>query len=188
MTDFPEIHTTTRAALRSWLVENHSTAPGIWLVSWRSDTGRERISIGEIVEECLCFGWIDSRTRKLDDERYELRLTPRRPGGTWSALNKERIERLRKQGRMTPAGEAAIQRSIEDGSWTFLDDIEALITPEELRLALDTADASEGWDRLPGSKKKASLWWIKTAKRPATRERRIGAVAQAAAQGKSIAD
>lgn len=188
MTDFPEVHVTTRAQLRDWFIANHATAPGIWLVSWRSNTGRERISVGETVEECLCFGWIDSRIRKLDDERNALRLTPRRTGGTWSALNKERVERLRQQGRMTTAGEAVIQRSIEDRSWAFLDDIEALITPDDLRLALDTAGTTEGWDRVPASKKKASLWWIKTAKRPATREKRIGAVSQAAARGESIAD
>ena len=188
MTDFPEIHMTTRATLRRWLVENHSTAPGVWLVSWRSNTGRERMSVEDVVEECLCFGWIDSRIRKLDEDRNALRLTPRRPGGTWSALNKDRIERLRQHGQMTPAGDAVIERSIEDGSWTFLDDIEALITPEDLRLALDRTDATEGWDRLPASKTKASLWWIKTAKREATREKRIGAVAEAAAKGESTAD
>ena len=82
MTDFPEIHMTTRATLRRWLVENHSTAPGVWLVSWRSNTGRERMSVEDVVEECLCFGWIDSRIRKLDEDRNALRLTPRRPGGT----------------------------------------------------------------------------------------------------------
>ena len=188
MTDFPEVHLTTRPQWRDWLVENHSTSPGVWLVSWRSNIGRERISGADVVEECLCFGWIDSRIRKLDDERNALRLTPRRPGGTWSAVNKELIRRLRQDGRMTPAGEAVIQRSIEDGSWTFLNDIEALLAPDDLRLALDDANATEGWQRLPPSKKKSSLWWIKTAKREATREKRIAAVAQAAAQGRSIAD
>jgi uncharacterized protein YdeI (YjbR/CyaY-like superfamily) len=128
------------------------------------------------------------RIRKLDDERNALRLTPRRTGGTWSALNKERIETLPQQERMTPAGEAVIQRAIEDSSWEFLDDIEALIEPDDLRLTLDTAGATEGWNQPPANKKKASLWWIKTAKRQATREQRIAAVTQAAAQGKSIAD
>lgn len=179
----PEVHLESRAELREWLAEHHDgEVRAIWLVQWRTPTGRPQIGYDDIVEECLCFGWIDSTVRTLDAERSALYLSRRKKGSTWSASNKARLERLLPAGLVQPAGLAAIERAKADGSWTILDAVEALELPADLAAALDAnPPAREHYERFTRSAKKQLLWWVISAKKPETRAARIAeAVAQAA--------
>jgi uncharacterized protein YdeI (YjbR/CyaY-like superfamily) len=184
--DAPLIHLETRAQLREWLSANHDgDVSGIWLVQWRSQTGRPAISYDDIVEECLCFGWIDSTVRKFDEERRGLYLSRRKKGSTWSALNKERLERLIPSGLMHPAGLAVIERAKADGSWSILDSVDALEVPDDLAAALDADPKSRAnYEAFSRSTKKQILWWVISAKRDETRAKRIAAIAANAAKGR----
>lgn len=169
-----------RAELRAWLEANHQQTQGIWLISHKK-ASPQYLEYGAIVEEALCFGWIDSTARGLDQMRSMLMLTPRRPGSAWSRPNKIRIERLLEDGRMHAAGLARIEQAKQDGSWTFLDDIEALVVPPDLQEALEAhPPGMEHWEGYPRTVKRHWLAWIKTAKRPETRAKRVAEVAEKA--------
>lgn len=179
----------SRAELREWLAANHETVPGIWLVTWKKTSGKPRVPYDDIVEECLCFGWVDSRTRKVDDEKSALMLTPRKESSRWSRPNKERIERLTAAGSMTPAGQRLVDVAKRTGTWTALDDVENLVEPDDLAAALDAVPtARENWDAFSRSAKRGILEWILTAKRPATREKRIAETVSEAAEGRRAND
>ncbi|MDQ1634384.1 MAG: hypothetical protein QOJ32_1193 [Frankiaceae bacterium] len=170
-----EVHVETRAQLREWLA-GHATpdSSSIWLVTWKKATGRPAPSYDDIVEEALCFGWIDSTSRTLDAERSALRLAPRRRRSGWARTNKVRIVRLEAQGLMTDAGRAVIDRAKADGSWTLLDDVEDLTVPDDLAAALaGHGDARANFDAFPRSVRRATLAWVAQAGRPETRRRRI---------------
>ena len=133
MANVPEnsIHPKTRAEWRSWLAQNYTRKEGIWLISYKKETGKLRFDYDEAVEEALCFGWIDSKPNKLDDERSLLWFAPRKPRTGWSKLNKDRVERLIAQELMMPAGLAKVEAAKQDGSWNALDAIEALEIPPD---------------------------------------------------------
>lgn len=130
----------------------------------------------DLVEEALCFGWIDSVVKKLDADRLIQWFSPRRPGGIWSALTKERITRLEAEGLMTDRGRAAIEAAKADGSWNRYDPVEALIIPEDLAQALDSVGLRGVFEGLSPSMRKQHLWAVYSAKRPETRADRIGKV------------
>jgi len=178
-----------RPAWRRWLASHHAESPGIWLVSWKKPTGKPRMTYDEVVEEALCFGWVDSLPRSLDDERTMLLITPRTPGSGWSAINKGRVERLVAAGLMAPAGMAVVEAAEADGSWSALDASEALEEPDDLADALagDRA-ARDGFDAFTASVKKPLLAWVTSAKRPETRARRVAAIVEGAARGQSPLD
>jgi uncharacterized protein YdeI (YjbR/CyaY-like superfamily) len=179
-----QVHVETIGQWRRWLRANHRRKSGVWLVSWRNGTGRSRLTYEESVEEALAFGWIDSKGRRLDDERTMLWFSPRKPGSGWSRPNKARIERLERDGRMADAGREAIARAKQDGSWTLLDAVEGLIVPDDLAAAFASKPGSaEHWDGFPRSARRALLAWIVQAKRPETRVRRVLEVATKAARG-----
>ncbi len=173
-----------RAAWRAWLEAHHATAAGVWVVSFRRSSGRPVVAYEDLVEEALCFGWIDSQGAGLDDERTMLRFTPRRRGSPWARSNRERVERLLAEGRMAPAGLRAVEAARADGSWAALEAVDDLRVPDDLALALaaDSA-AGPGFDGLSPSRRRAILSWVGSAKRPATRARRITDVVRAAAAG-----
>ena len=172
--DLPHVEITSRAQWRAWLVANHSQAEGVWLVSYKKHCGDRYVAWPEIVQELLCFGWIDARMRRVDEDRVKRHVSPRKPGSIWSALNKRHIAELQEKGLMTPAGQRLIDAAKADGSWTFLDDIDALIEPDDLVAALDASpEARASWDATKPSERKQALYHIKTAKRPDTRARRI---------------
>jgi uncharacterized protein YdeI (YjbR/CyaY-like superfamily) len=128
----------------------------------------------EAVEEALSFGWIDSKVNALDEERYMQVFTPRKQGSIWSKHNKSRINKLIDEGRMQTAGIDKVERAKQDGSWSFLDDIEAMIIPEDLKKELEkNMRAKENFNQFPNSIKKQILYWIATAKREVTRKKRI---------------
>jgi uncharacterized protein YdeI (YjbR/CyaY-like superfamily) len=175
------IHPNSRAQWRDWLESNHASSTGVWLVSWRKHTGKDGPSYGEAVEEALCFGWIDSTGRKLDDDRTMLWFSPRKPGSGWARPNKERIERLTAAGLMTPAGQQVIDAARADGSWSRLDDVENLVVPDDLAEAFDLRPpARQNWDAFPRSVRRSVLTWIVQAKRETTRAARIEETARLA--------
>jgi uncharacterized protein YdeI (YjbR/CyaY-like superfamily) len=174
MTPLPDdaIHPLTRAEWATWLRDHHATSAGVWLAAYKDAKGGPRVEYVESVEEALCWGWIDSVKRSLDDEVSLLRFTPRRSGSGWARTNKERIIRLEVEGRMQPAGRTLIEAAKADGSWTLLDDAEAGIVPPDLSTAL-TGEALRGWDGLPASERKRIIGWLATAKTAPTRARRV---------------
>jgi uncharacterized protein YdeI (YjbR/CyaY-like superfamily) len=179
--DRERVQVESRAAWRAWLADNHERNAGIWLVTYKKHVPDKYVSYDEVVEEALCFGWIDSLPRKLDEDRSMLWLAPRQPGSGWSKLNKDRVERMIAAGQMTQAGLAKIEAAREDGSWNALDSIEALEIPPDLGAALDSyPDAREFFEAFPRSVRRGILEWIANAKRAETRARRIEETARLA--------
>ena len=184
--DDERVQPSDRDAWRAWLAANHATARGAWAVTYRRSSGKPVVEYDELVEEALCFGWIDSRPGRLDDERTMLRFTPRKRGGTWSRPNKERVERLIAEGRMAPAGMRAVEAAQADGSWDALNEIDELRVPDDLvaALAADPA-AARGFAAMSPSLKKPILFWVASAKRDETRRRRIAEILRYVAVGRS---
>lgn len=179
--DAERVHPADRAAWRLWLAENHTVKTGAWLVTWRQGAGMPVLAYEDAVLEALAVGWVDSKGARLDESRTMLYFAPRRRGSSWSRPNKQRIERLRAEGLMLPAGEAAVRAAETDGSWTRLDEVEDLIVPPDLAEALAAIDgARANWDAFPRSPRRAILEWIVLAKRPETRAARIRDAAEAA--------
>jgi uncharacterized protein YdeI (YjbR/CyaY-like superfamily) len=181
---YERVQVDSRAGWREWLAANAATAPGIWAVTWKKAAAGPSVAYEELVEEALCFGWIDSVRRTVDDGRSRLLFTPRRPGSGWSRPNKERIERLVAAGLMTPAGAALIEAAKADGSWASYDEIDAMVEPDDLRAALDASPgARANWDAFPPSARRAILGWISQARRSETRARRVTETVTRAARG-----
>lgn len=182
--DVPQIHPETRADWRAWLAEHGEHASGVWLVTWRKAAARPTISYEESVLEALCFGWVDSTGRKLDDRRTMLYFAPRKPRSGWSRPNKRRVAELRAAGLMAEAGERVIARAEANGAWTLLDEVEDLIEPADLRAALDAAPpAWDHWHAFPPSARRAILEWIVQARTEPTRAKRVAEAAARAAVG-----
>ncbi|MEM1041890.1 MAG: YdeI/OmpD-associated family protein [Bacteroidota bacterium] len=183
MPELPEDATypADRAAWRAWLEAHHERGDGVWLVRNKKAAGTPTVSYDEAVEEALCFGWVDSLPRALDEKRTMLYFAPRKLGSGWSRPNKERVARMTAARKMTPAGQAKVDAAKADGSWTALDAIEDLVVPDDLAAAFDAHPGStEHWAAFPRSAKRGILEWIATAKRDATRARRIEETARLA--------
>ena len=173
----------TRSDLRKWLQVHCLQNEGVWLVKYKK-LHEYYLSYDDIVEECICFGWIDSLPRKLDEQRTMLYIAPRKKGSNWSKVNKERVKKLELLGLIQEVGLIKIDRAKKDGSWSFLDDVEALILPDDLQQALsENQVAQQNFETFPPSSKRGILEWIKNAKRPETRAKRIQNTVQKAAQG-----
>ncbi|OGO53953.1 MAG: hypothetical protein A2V85_00135 [Chloroflexi bacterium RBG_16_72_14] len=181
--DAPHVHADDRATWRAWLEANHATASGAWLVTWRPRSGRQGLDYEAAIEEALCVGWVDSTGGRVDDERGKLYFAPRKPRSVWAATNKARVERLIAEGRMAPAGLAAIERAKANGSWEILDSVERMEVPDDLAAALDAhPPATANFAAFPPSARKMLLGWLVQARRPDTRARRIEEIAEAAAR------
>lgn len=183
--DHERVEVASREELRRWLEQNHTQTASIWLVTWKKAAGTKYLPYDDIVEEALCFGWVDSLPRALDDKRSMRRLSPRQKGSGWSAVNKRRIAKLEKAGLMTEAGRRAVRQAKADGSWNALDEAEKGVIPDDLAAALKkNGKAAAHFDAFPPSVKKGILGWIGQAKRPETREKRIRQTAEMAAGNK----
>lgn len=181
--DAPHVHADDRATWRVWLEANHATARGAWLVTWRPHSRQVRLDYDAAVEEALCFGWVDSTGGHLDDKRGKLYFAPRKQRSVWAASNKARVERLIAEGRMAPAGLAAIERAKANGSWEILDSVERLEVPADLAAVLEIRPpAAANFAAFPPSARKTLLGWIAVARRPETRAARITEIAEAAAR------
>lgn len=160
---------------RAWLQENHKTESEVWLVYYKAHVQKESIRYDDAVEEALCFGWIDSQVRRIDDEKFMQRYTPRKDDSNWSASNKSRVKKLIKKGLMTPSGIEKIEIAKRNKSWDRLTEIEEkMYIPDDLEAALSAnPTAMKNYNNLAPSHKKQYLWWVKSAKRASTRQKRI---------------
>jgi uncharacterized protein YdeI (YjbR/CyaY-like superfamily) len=175
--DFPIFHPADLAAWRAWLAANHATAHGCWVMTWRRASGRDPVPYVDLVEEALCWGWIDSTANTYDDDRSLQMMTPRKPKSTWTRLNRRRAADMEAQGRMTDAGRRAIEVAQANGWWTILDPVEDLIEPDDLRAALDADPAARSrWDALAPSARKQLLFQIVSAAGADTRAKRIAKI------------
>jgi uncharacterized protein YdeI (YjbR/CyaY-like superfamily) len=164
----------SREAWREWLSKNHASSQGVWLMVPKKKSEKKGISLEDVVEEALCFGWIDSKLNVVDEKRFKLLLTPRKRRSIWSKTNKQRVEKLIKQGLMTEAGLVKIETAKRDGSWNRLDAVEELRVPEDLGNALAAnGNARKNFESFSDSAKKQLLWWIESAKTQETRSKRI---------------
>ena len=173
-TKLREIHPKTRAGWRSWLDANHATSDGVWLIYYRASTGKRRLTWEDAVREALCFGWIDSKVKPIDDTRYKQIFTPRKPRSVWSRINKEYVAELIEAELMTDAGLRAVDVAKKTGAWSLLEPVDALIVPEDLATALrGSTRARDAYDALAKSAKRAVLYSVYSAKRDDTRAKRV---------------
>ena len=183
--DREQVVFTSRAQLRAWLAGNAAASPGIWVLYHPAAGDESALSYDDLVEEALCFGWIDATTRRHDSGARAQLLTPRRPGSTWARTNKERVERLTAAGLMTEAGLRAVDVAKTNSSWEALESVERDEVPQELTEALDAVpDARTFFDALPPGVRRQHVWFVVSAKRPETRARRVAAIVTAAADGR----
>ena len=168
---------------RKWLQKNHAVKQSVWLIGYVRKAGVPTITWSESVDEALCYGWIDSKKKPIDGEKFMQFFSKRKARSTWSKINKQKVEQLIKEGRMAPAGFASIELAKQNGSWTILDDVEALKIPKDLSKEFRLFPGSEIYFlSLSRSVKKMMLQWITLAKRPETRQKRIHEIASNAAQ------
>ncbi len=173
----------SRAEWRNWLEENHQSKESVWLVYFRISTNVASLTWSEAVDEALCFGWIDSTKKTIDEERFMQYFCRRKPGSTWSKINKEKIAGLIQNNLMTKAGFDAIETAKQNGTWLLMDAVEELMIPEDLRIALNqNGSALDFFQSQPKSIKKTMLHWVVTAKRPETRTKRIAEIVSSAAK------
>jgi uncharacterized protein YdeI (YjbR/CyaY-like superfamily) len=166
---------TTPGELRAWFEQHHADAPELLVGYWKKHTGRPGITHTEAIEQALCFGWIDSVGRRIDDDRYAVRFTPRRKGSVWSAVNIAAVARLTEQGLMHPAGQHAFDTRRPDRVAVYSYEQPADAALDEAQLALFRAD-EQAWawfDAQPPSYRRAAVHWVVSAKRADTRERRL---------------
>ncbi len=178
--ELQEIHPKTSAGWRSWLEKNHAKRDGVWLIYYRASTGKRRLSWEGAVREALCFGWIDSKVMPIDGECYKQIFTPRKPQSVWSKINKQHVAELAEAKLMTDAGRRAVDLAKENGAWSLLEPVDALIVPADLESALrGTPRAREAYEALSNSAKRAVLYPLYSAKREETRVKRVAAALDA---------
>lgn len=182
------LYVTGREDWRSWLEENHGLESDVWLIYYKKHTGKPTIPYDDAVEEALCFGWIDSTVRRIDDEKYMQRFTPRKEKSVWSDLNKGRVAKMIKEGLMTEAGLAKIRAAKRNGSWDRLSkEIDIETVPPELEAALSSNwRAAEFYESLAPSYKKQYIGWVVSAKREETRKKRIKEAVKLLARNKKL--
>src|SRR3546814_3593555 len=156
--DHETIYTASSAEWLQWLLENHTTKQGVWLIQYKKQADKPTITWSEAVDEALCFGWIDSIKKKLDEDRTVQFFSKRKPTGTWSKINKEKVERLTADGLMAPAGLACVKAAKQNGSWTILDTVDVLLIAEDLAGAFDRHNGAKTYfDSLIKSARKTPL-------------------------------
>lgn len=159
---------------RKWLEKNHLSKQAVWLVFYKKGSEKKSISWSESVDVALCFGWIDSKKIKIDEETSHQFFSRRKSNSTWSKINKTKIQLLIEEGLMTDAGFDSVERAKQNGSWTILDEVEELIIPKDLEIRFDGKPNAKV--NLSKSNRKAILQWIVLAKRPYTRLKRIAEI------------
>lgn len=168
------VYAESPAIWRQWLAENHARDTSVWLAIYKKASGRPSVTYDEAVDEALCFGWIDSAVRKGDADYYFQFFTRRTPKSNWSRVNKAKVDRLMQAGKMTEAGMAMVDLAKRTGTWTALDEVEALICPPDLADRLAANPTAKGYfDAFPKSVKRGILDWLLNAKTPQTRAKRI---------------
>jgi uncharacterized protein YdeI (YjbR/CyaY-like superfamily) len=184
--NFVQVEVSSSIELREWLQKNHSQNESIWLVTYKKDVKDKYISVQQVLDELLCFGWIDGIRRKLDNNKTMQLISPRQVQH-WTKTYKERFEKLEKEGRMTDAGREAVKISKQNGLWNFMDDVDALIKPADFIKCLEeNPPAMQCFDAFGAASKRFMLRHIKIAKTESTRAKRIAEITSLAKQGKKL--
>ena len=183
-----QLYVTSPEQWRQWLAQHHDAETGIWLVFFKKETGEPTIPYEAAVEEALCFGWIDGVLKKIDDARYARKFTPRRDDSGWSALNKERAEKMIRRGRMTKAGLAKIRAAKKSGRWDKnpRPAISFDVPPELAKALTGNKKAKAHFEKLAPSHRKHYIAWIAVAKRTETKKRRIAESIALLEQGQKL--
>lgn len=173
----------SQTAWRKWLEKNHLPKQSVWLVYYNKKSKLKSITWNDAVDVALCFGWIDSKKVKIDEETSHQFFSKRKPKSTWSKINKQKVEKLIEQGLMTEAGFRSIETAKKNGSWKILDEVEELIIPLDLEAAFaDKPNAKDFFLSLSKSVRKIILSWLVFAKTTETRQKRITDIIESAAQ------
>jgi len=174
MKDVQDYCPTDKLDWRKWLVLNHNKKDAVWLIFYKKKSPNYNLSWSESVDEALCFGWIDSTKKTIDNEKYKQYFSKRKVKSNWSKINKDKVKTLIEQGLMKDEGYKSIEIAKQNGSWTILDQVEALVIPEDLKGGFTNYKGSiEYFDSLSKSAKKVLLYWVVSAKRKETRQKRI---------------
>jgi uncharacterized protein YdeI (YjbR/CyaY-like superfamily) len=177
----------TPAELRRWFAKHHSARMQLWVGYWKMETGKPSITWPQSVDEALCFGWIDGIRKRLDDQSYVVRFTPRKKTSVWSAINIARVEALQAEGRMQDAGLAAFAARQAHRSGIYSFEQRSIELPPAYAKALKADRAAwRDFEARPASYRKAAMWWIVSAKQEVTRERRLALLIEHSARGASL--
>jgi uncharacterized protein YdeI (YjbR/CyaY-like superfamily) len=178
---------TKPSELRAWLEKHHATASELWIGLYKKASGRRSLTWAQIVDEVLCYGWIDGKVQSIDEHRYRQRITPRRKGSNWSAVNVAKIAELRALGRMKPAGEAAFEaRKADTGGYSYERRHEAAFDDEQQATFRANARAWEWFGAQSPSYRATATFWVVSARRPETRARRLATLIECSADGKRV--
>jgi uncharacterized protein YdeI (YjbR/CyaY-like superfamily) len=190
MDDFPQIALESEQAWEEWLEAHHAESPGVWLKFARKGSGIPSVTYAEAVTAALCFGWIDSQSRRLDDHFYVQRFTPRRARSKWSKINCARALELIAEGRMRPAGMREVEAAQADGRWEAAYDPPSMATvPDDLQAALaENPGAQAFFAQLDSRNRYAILYRLQDAKRPETRQKRIAEFVAMLNEGRQLYD
>ncbi|MEM9389681.1 MAG: YdeI/OmpD-associated family protein [Bacteroidota bacterium] len=184
--NFKKVEVTSPSALRDWLEQNFTQEESVWLVTYKKDNPDKYVSVSQVLDELISFGWIDGIRRKLDNERTMQLISPRKTQH-WAKTYKDRAEKLIKIGQMHAAGLLAIEVSKKNGLWNFMDDVDQLIIPPDLQQALHNyPEAASFFEGINASSKRFVLRWIKLAKTKKTRTKRIEQTALLASRGEKV--
>ena len=180
----PSFYAADRKEWRNWLSKHSGSSTNVWLIIYHKKSSTPSLSYDEAVEEALCFGWIDSKPNKRDEESYYLFFAQRKPKSNWSAANRDRAEKMIKLKKMTASGLAMIELAKKTGTWLALEKVQASVLPDDLKKALaKNKPAKEHFDKFPPSSKRIILEWILNAKKEETRLKRITETVELAAKG-----
>jgi len=176
------LHFKTRQEWRTWLEKRHKSSPGIWFVFYKAHTGMKSVAYEDMVREALCFGWIDSLVKRLDGDRYAIKVTPRQPTSKWSQLNRKRWAELKESGLLTASGLAAAPTDNDYGPMPAIPEL-----PDYIAKAFKAdAKAWQFFQGLAPSYRRHFVGWIHTAKRPETRQKRLHESIRLLAAGKKL--
>ena len=179
MGDIKEFCPSNQQEWRNWLELNHVNESAVWLVFYKKNSPNFNLSWSESVDEALCFGWIDSTKKTIDSEKFKQYFSKRKEKSNWSKINKDKIRFLKEKGLITKQGFKSIEIAKKNGSWTILDDVESLVTPKELENEFGNHPGSrEYFNGLSNSAKKILLYWVISAKRKETRQKRVLEIAE----------
>jgi uncharacterized protein YdeI (YjbR/CyaY-like superfamily) len=184
--NFDQIEVQSSSELRDWLLQNHTQKESVWLVTYKKEVPEKYVSVQEVLGELLCFGWIDGIRRKLDDKRTMQLIAPRKVEH-WAKTYKERFAKLEEAGLVHQSGFDSVIASKKVGFWNFMDDVDNLIVPDDLQLALNNNQAAYlFFDGLSASNKRFVLRYLKLVKTDETRKKRIIQIVTLSAEGKKI--
>ncbi len=167
-------HAKSGKVWRDWLKKHHRSEKSVWLIIYKKACKTPSVYYPEAVDEALCFGWIDSKPNKRDDNSYYQFFSKRNPKSNWSKVNKNKVAKLIEQGLMQESGYEMIEIAKQNGTWTALDEVDKITLPEDLReLFSKNKTAYQNWENFPRSSKRGILEWILNAKKSETRQKRL---------------